>query len=164
MVFDLMALQNTVWGQFAIPFVFIFAVIYGLLITSGMFKGQKNINAIIAAAIALFSTLYQTLNDLLWKYMPIAAGILLALFFIKLILDVIGRTSGKANENRGIISLVVLILIVIVLGSVQSLQNMFGTNSENIMWGIGLIIFAGIFLIASQQKVSVAPVTPKEKE
>lgn len=152
MAFDLYSLQQSTLGEFALPFVFIFAVVFGVMQVSGIIR-EKNINLIIALAMSLFASLYQPLNIILWQVMPYAAGILLILFFLKLVLNLVGvKGVGEVGNNAPIV-LVILILLIIVLGTLSNTGLIsLGTDSQNTLWIIGLIVFALILIIAYQMK------------
>ncbi len=67
--------------EYAIPFFFLLAVVYGALGISGVFKNRA-VNLIIALVIALFGMTYQPFITWLYTIMPYAIALFIAVFFI----------------------------------------------------------------------------------
>ncbi len=128
--------------QILSTFLFVFAVVFGVLSYTKLFD-NKRVNAIIAVAIGFFSMMYEPLVFGLSQYMPIAIGLLIILFFVALLKKVFG--NDKSGDNFPIIvSLGVLMLLLIVFADDFIRYVPIGLDPTNLLWIIGLI-FAALF-------------------
>ncbi len=135
---------------FMTTFLFVFAIIYALLLKAKVIE-YKNANIIIAAAIALFASLYQPLVNALQVFLPIAAIILVILFFIVFVKSLIG------GEEDAIPLLAVLVIALLLLGVfwgniVALLPMPLWLASDAIIWIIGIVIILLIFLVVYKHK------------
>ena len=107
--------------EYAIPFFFLLAVVYGALGISGLFKNRA-VNAIIALAIAFFGMTYQPFITWLYLIMPYAIGLFIAVFFLGFLYKLF--SSKKKGEPRD------YTLIMIVIGLFLILFVRFGEDIE----------------------------------
>lgn len=125
---------------FVLPWIFIFAVVYGLLIKAGIFGTvNKAVSGVIAVVIAFFGTA--------------VAGPQLAAFFITLF-------GGASIYVAGI--LVVLLFLALVGGP----TTLFGEDKKHrgkAAWAIGLLIVAiGIVLFTTATGIVVTGIELNE--
>ncbi len=135
-------------------FLFVFAIILGLLTTAKMFN--KNVNAALAAVFGLFSAMYQPFVSGIQTYLPIAAGILIIVFFFVLLKKLFGeKKEGQTSTYDALPLMVVLISLVVVLISQWNIVRGFlpaGVDATNVGWGLGIILVLLIFWFAYKHK------------
>jgi hypothetical protein len=133
----------TAYAPFFTTFLFIFAIVYGVLGSAGLFK-DKNVNAVIALAFALFASAYQPLVTGLQQFLPIAAGLIVVLFFVLLIKKVAGDGAGK-DAMPTIIALGLGLLLVGLLWNDISRFLPTGFSPDNALWVIAFVVIVAIF-------------------
>ena len=97
--------------SYVLPFLLVFAIIYGILSKSNIFGDNKGVNTIIAASIGLLSLV----ND----YVPV---------FFKTIMPNLG------------IAIAILVAVIILIGLFYSEEGM-GKSVKWIIFGVGAIAF-----------------------
>lgn len=132
-------------------FLFTFAVVYGLLIITGVFtdaQGKKNTNVItvIALVFAIFSILYEPYVTILYTVMPIATAILIILFFIYLVNEMRKKTKGAPLPVLGVLTLLLIVLAVTWSDIEAYLPADFA--SEDTLWIIGIVVVLIMFWLA----------------
>jgi len=128
--------------DFLIPFFFIFAIIYGALEISGVFK-NKAVKAIIAVH----------------QVLPYAAIFFVVVFFIGFIAKPFrGRKAGEPGKRDPLLLLVVLGLLLIIFAQLATPSSPFYPDisstilgDETILWGIGIVIVIFMFYYAWSQ-------------
>ncbi len=134
--------QNDMF-QFMIAFILVFGIVYSALGVTKI-SGNRNVNALIALAFALFATLNPSLSAFLWSVMPYAAIAIVVLFVIKMLADVFGINKSAGQQNSGdFLSIAVLFFALIILGIFYSSGFFRGIDPdmlENMMWAAGMII------------------------
>lgn len=141
---------NPAWLPFITTFMFVFAIIYALLLKAKVIE-YKNANIIIAAAIALFASLYQPLVDALQVFLPIAAIILVILFFIVFVKSLIGGDEDSIPLLAVLV--IALLLLGVFWGNIIALFPMpLWLASDAIIWIIGIVIILLIFLVVYKHK------------
>ena len=141
-LFDLYNLQNSPIGDFVVPWVFVFAMIFGLLEISKVFAGKKNINILISITIAFFAVATQDFRTLLWDVMPWAAGLLISLAFAKIIFDLFKGMSGEPKKWGDYVNLGTFALLFIFLGTIQNKVSSPTIDAEEIIWAVGFAALA----------------------
>lgn len=150
-------LPETILGGFA-PLLFMIAVIYGALEVSGVFRNRK-VNAVVAVCIGTMSMTYQPLVEFIYTFMPYAAMVFIVFFlfgFVKK--SMFGEKKGDKPRDWTLL-IIVGGLLMVVLGwaggeydsMLGSIAMIFGTNSENLMWIIGFIVFLGLLWFTYQK-------------
>jgi hypothetical protein len=103
--------------SFLFPFLLVFAITYGVLERSNMFKGKSDINAIIAFVLGIvFATTNYTLK-LTFLILPIA-GIIAVVIFMLLILASMAYGGSDASLPSSIKKIITVLAVVISLGLV----------------------------------------------
>ena len=137
-------LDELIYLPFLAAFLFVFAVTFGLL-TIAKIMPKKQINAVIAIAIAAMTAMYEPFVTSLQAYMPIFAIILVILFMIIFVKKVL---VGDKKDKDALPIIVSLGLLLIVLGvtwnSIAAFLPM-DVDPRNALWGIGIIIILYIF-------------------
>lgn len=141
--------------QFAVPFAFVFAMIYGLLST--MPKAfPKNANVILAAVFGLVTAIYEPISTLIFSFLPFAAAILVLLFLFVFVKKVfIGEDSaGNSNKDNGT-TLAILGLSILAIGVAwnhfSGFMRIDTSLSSDLLWITGLA-FVGLILYAGTRK------------
>ncbi len=145
---------------FVATFLFVFAIVFGLLTISKLFP--KNVNALLALVFALFSVFYEPLVVGLQEFMPIAAIFLIIVFFIVFLKKVFGKEKGgHASDLLPIVvSLVLLLLVLATFGGgelIVSLLRPFGFDPSDAIYFVGLIIIIIIFVAVYYHRGWPAP-------
>ena len=131
---------------FIVSFLFVFAIVYGLLATARVMT-QKNINIVIALVFAFFAASYAPFVSALEGIIPIVA-ILLVIVFILVVLKRLFWTEKK--EERDALPIVVSLAAVLIVlwgfwDKVYAYFYRFGVDPMNILWIIGIIVIVLIF-------------------
>ena len=135
---------------FVTSFLFVFAVIYGLLATAKVMP-TKNVNAIIALAIAAMTAAYEPFVLALQSYMPLMAAVLVPVFFLIVIKKLFfsdKKEKSKKDMLPAVFALGIMLLIIRVFWS--SIEPLLPAElgSENALWIVGIFIIAMIFYLA----------------
>ena len=148
------SLIDPVVMPFISTFLFVFALIFGLLSYSKIGEFNKKVNALLALAIAGFSVMYEPLVLGMQQYMPIAAAVLIVVFFFSLLKKIFGKKEGdKAGDTVPlIITLAVLLLLMVAFG--QNLTSFLpaGMDPQSVLWGVGIIIAVLFFWLIYKTK------------
>ncbi len=147
---------------FLSTFLLVFAVVFGLLAYSNVGKFGKNVNALIALAISLFSIFYPPLVEGLNQFMPVVVAVLLVLFFIAFIKKIFEEKKDKHHDMYPmIVTLGILLLLLGVLGDRFLPFLPAGVEPSTFLWGIGIIIVLVFFwAVYKHQGVSAAAGRP----
>lgn len=135
--------QNPVL-QFMVSFILVFGIVYSALGVTKI-SGNRNVNALVALAFALFATLNPSLSAFLWSVMPYAAIAIVVLFVVRVLADVfsINKSAGAQQNSSDFLSIAVLFFSLIMIGFFYS-SGFFRMADpelvENLIWGVGIII------------------------
>ncbi len=80
--------------QFIIPFLFVLAIVFGVLQLVNVFK-NKAVNAVIAIVIAFFASSYGPFSTLLWSQFGSITIFFIAMFFIAFVMQLFGFKKAK---------------------------------------------------------------------
>ena len=131
---------------YILPFFLMFALVYGALDVSGMFKNRK-VSTLISIILALFAISLETARVTIVTYMPYVALIFIVFFFLGFLKKLF---SGKDKQPDyvilGIIAMLILLFLVSQTSLLESLSSPFG--GENIILIAGLVLIAFIFYSA----------------
>ncbi|MEK6909069.1 MAG: hypothetical protein AABX23_03395 [Nanoarchaeota archaeon] len=150
-LFDLYAQWETSGVfDFLLPALLIFAVIFGILTSTGVLGGNRGVNFVIAAASALMAMRLQIVSDFFALLLP-GLGIGVAVLVVVLVLS--GLFLQKSNWRQwmptffwgGVI--IALIIVISVLNSFAWFGSVWWqTNWVSIIWVIVIIaILAPMF-------------------
>lgn len=143
-----------------VPFLFIFAVVFGLLELSKIFK-NKAVNAVIAIALALFAILNASFVTLLWNVLPSLTTVFIALFFLVFALELFGLRKPKEDYVESIMTggavLFVLLTVGIILIQDLQLELPFIGSGENLVFLLAIILLISIFWAALKAGRGGAP-------
>ncbi|MBU3897099.1 MAG: hypothetical protein KJ697_04170 [Nanoarchaeota archaeon] len=150
--------------QFIIPFLFILAIIFGVLELASPIK-NKVANLIIALAIAFFATSYGPFITILWSFLPSITWFFIIMFFIVFSMEVFGlRKKGATpadNSEKMMLNGVVLFVLLMIgwmLVDEFPIELPVIGGGENLLFLIGLIftlmIFWSAFKVGSGQQTA----------
>jgi hypothetical protein len=168
MALDLMFLQSE---QTLIPFLFVLAIIFGVLELTNVFRGNKAVNAIIALAISYFAVTNTSFVSMLWSQFGNITSFFLIMFFIAFIMEIVGlRGKGaerkSAEEKMLIVGAIFLVLLVFgfmfsdIIPSIPFLEGG-GSNTIVLIAVILILVLFGLAFKAGPEAIQQAP--PKGK-
>ncbi len=154
--------------QFIIPFLFVLAVVFGVLQMARIFK-NKAVAAVIAIAIAFFASNYQPFLTILWQYLPTVTWFFIAMFFIVFTLEVFGlrgKEEKKFSEEGAVIQGAILFILLAIGWMIVDklpIQLPYVGTGKNLLLLLGIILVLLIFWSAFRislggEKVKPVPV------
>jgi len=148
--------------RFSVSFLFVFAVIFGVLqttkrriktdnqMTEREFFPQR-VNIIISIVFGLVAAYYQPFSFLLFNILPYVTAFFLVIFFFIFLREVLRKEAG--SEIPLMVSLGILLLVLgIVSENIRFVQLPFSLSAKDFFWIITLFLIAAIFYVASQKK------------
>jgi len=133
-------------------FLFVFAIVFGLLSYAKMFGFPRNVNAAIALVFGIFAASFEPFRTGLFNILPILVIPLVILFFFVFIKKIF-MPEDKKEPFDAVPLLAIAIPTFFLLGifSDQVFSLLFLTEAEqrNILWLVGVfvvvIIFASVY-------------------
>lgn len=133
----------------AAAFIFVFAVVYGLLSYADVLK-HKGVNIAIAAVFAAFSVMYEPFVSSLQDFIPIATVVLVVIFFIMLVKKVFTEKGGDTLPLA--VALAILLLLLATIWDSVTYYLPLGISPDNALWVIGVIIIIILFAAVYKHK------------
>ena len=136
--------------EFALPFFFILAVVYGSLEFTEVFK-NRGARAIISVVIAFVSISYPPVSAFIYQFLPVLAVFFLVFFLLGFILSIFKKAE---KPDAPAIAMIFAILLIVLAGTWYNLMSSlsgFGisfASASNILWLIGILILIVIFYAA----------------
>lgn len=148
---------NLISLDFMIPFFFIFAIVYGALEVSGVFRNRA-VKAIIAVALGFFAVSNAEVVSFIHQVLPYAAIFFVVVFFISFIAKPFRGRGGEPGKRDPLLLLVVLSLLLIIFAQLATPSSPFYPDisstilgDQNVLWGIGIVIVIFMFYYAWAQ-------------
>jgi len=130
-----------------LPFFFVFAIVYGSLEVSNVFKNNA-VKAVISLVLAFFAITNADVIELINQVFPYAVILFIALFFIGFVLKLVG---GQGSKDYSLIIIVVGLILILLASQGDLVELMNSVNSDIISYvGLGLILI--IFYAAYMQQ------------
>lgn len=161
-----------IWAQagifsYAIPFLLIFALVFGILSRMNIFKksdGQPNtaISGIIALAVALMSLQFPIVPMFFAELFP-ALGIGLAVILVVLIISGLFIDPDNKGWMVGLMVVSVVVVIGVLVSASSSLGFVFGTwwrYNWPTMLGIGIFIALIIAIVVASKPTQTGSNSP----
>lgn len=141
--------------SFLIPFLFTFAVTFGVLSTlkntdkDGKLRGEfmpKNVNVIIAVIFGLATAYYDPFAELIMKMLPVTSVIVVVLFLFILMKKIFENEVGDAVPQLAFLAIFILAVgtfypqLILISGFDYSL-------SKDMLWIVGLLAVAALFYV-----------------
>ncbi len=140
------------WAQagifsYAIPFLLIFAMIFGILSRMNLFKENRAINGIIALSVALMALQFPFVSMFFAEVFP-ALGIGLAVILVVLILTGLFIDPTKKGWMTGLSVVSIIVVAAVLISSSFNLGLTFG-GWFRYNWPtlIGIAIFIGLIIM-----------------
>ena len=138
--------------DYVLPFLLIFAIIYGILEATGILGKNRGINVVIAVVIGLLGLRLGFVQDFYREVFP-RLGVGIAVLLLALILVGLFITNEhKKYWYWGLGGLGVFIFLVIVSDTFDTLGYGDFVWQENISWILGLILLVGIIIAVSASR------------
>ncbi len=153
MNFNIGYLQSSGFYEFMLPFLLVTAITYAVFhYVKTKSKGDFVLNnlaiAIISTVVGLFATNHAPLRRLLFQWMPLFIIILIVVFLVLIVKKLF---EGGTEDYLPMLIILVLILAIISAYGVNNISRFLGTDGENIVWGLGFLIFIMILWGAYKQ-------------
>jgi hypothetical protein len=141
---------DAMYVPYIAAFLFVFAIIFGVLNYAKVLGFSRNVNAAVAAVIAFFATAYEPFVMGMQEYMPIIAAIFVVIFFVLFLKKIFGKDDkSKPRDSLPIaLALAILLLVIGIFWDRISQYIPLEFDASNALWIIGLIIIVAIFWIA----------------
>jgi len=147
-----------VWGQagvfsYAIPFLLIFALLFGILSRMNLFKENKAINGIIALAVALMALQFPFVPLFFAEVFP-ALGVGLAVMLVILILTGLFIDPKKKGWMMGLSIVSMVVVAAVLISSSLNLGLSFGgwfMYNWPTLIGIGVFVLLIIIIVAASK-------------
>lgn len=133
--------------DYVLPFLLLFAVIFGILSATSAFGKNKGVHVTVALVVALLATRLPMVRDFFREIFPRAAvGIAIILVLVILVAAFIPDTH-MSGWMIGIYSLGAIIALIVVFNSFNAL-NWFGSDwwSDWGAWIIGALLIIGVII------------------
>ena len=138
--------------SFVFPFLLVFAIVYGVLERSEIFKGKRDINSIIALVLAvIFATTNYALK-LTYIILPIVGVLAVVIFMIIMLFSMasVGFGGGNGvklgNKSKALIGVLVLIIGIILLIWILSPSNLTISNFTNYLPYLAILVIFGAII------------------
>ncbi|MBS3054723.1 MAG: hypothetical protein J4431_04255 [Candidatus Aenigmarchaeota archaeon] len=143
-----MAFIDPQTAPFVAAFLFVFAIVFFLLNKTKI--AERNVNAVLALAIALFASLYQPLVIGLQEFLPVAVILIIIFFGIFFFKDLAGKLGEKDMTSTGMGLAVSLILLALLWDKITPFLPKY-LSTDNVLWIVGIAVIALIFYIVHMQ-------------
>ncbi len=158
MVFSIADLLNT-WEavgvfDFILPFLLIFAIVFGILTSTNVLSGNKGVNVLIALLIGLLSLRLNFVQLFFMEVFP-RLGVGLAAFVVILILVMAFVPEGTPRTVMfWVITGVGAVIAIIVLGGSFSAYGWFDglMDSDLIVWVVSAALLIGVIVVIAVAK------------
>jgi len=140
---DLSFLQST---EIMVPFLFTFAVTFGILEITKVFR-NKGVNLVIALALSIFAITSPTFVSLLWNYFGDITIFFIAMFLVAFVLEVFGvRGRGIDGGSMVLQSGVLFLLLTIGFYYADRMPTLpFVGGGQNALFLFAIVLILSIF-------------------
>lgn len=138
-------LQQYGFYDFVLPFLLLFAVIFGILTYMKLFKDQKAVQVLIALVFGLLATRFPFYTDFV-NFISPRLGV--AIMILLLLLILIGLfTPERSGAIIGWISIAIaVIMVLVILGQASDFFDFFGGGSYFTDELVGGLIFVALMI------------------
>ncbi|MBR9682548.1 MAG: hypothetical protein GOV02_02645 [Candidatus Aenigmarchaeota archaeon] len=134
--------------QMAIPFLFVFAVVFGVLELS-LKQWSKPIKAVIALALSFFAITYQPFTSLLWANMGNILFFFIFMFFIAFLGELLQWKKMENPLEKMVVTAIVLFLLLTIGWYVIDLIEFdipIVGDKDNLFLLVGIMVIVALFL------------------
>lgn len=136
-------LQQTGFFSYVIPFLLIFALVFGILTRMGLFKENKAVVSIIALAVGLMALQLNIVPQFFSQIFP-RFGIAISIILVLLIISGLFMDPKKPGIMIGLFIVALIIVAVVLVQSAGVLGSPISTWIAN-NWGtaLGVLVIGG---------------------
>jgi len=142
--------------EFLLPFLLVFAIVYGVLQYMRIFGGDKGVHVIISVVIGVLAVRYVEFTRFYEEVFP-RLGIGLTILLVVLILTGMFAT----DKSKTVLTWVYLIVgIIITIAVIYNSANVFGwvdgfggSSSEWIAWILSAVLLIGVIVVLVMPKI-----------
>jgi hypothetical protein len=148
--------------SYLLPFLLIFALIFGILNQIKLFKDNKAINAIIALAVGFMALQFPMVSEFFSEIFP-RLGIGLAIILIVLILVgmfIDPKNSGIMYVMLGIGAVITIVVLVQTAGAVGWSTGSWWNENWPMIAGVVFILTVIAIIVGSSSKKTLPPHRP----
>jgi hypothetical protein len=156
--------------EFAIPFLFMFAVTFGVLDFSNVLKNRA-VHAVVAFALAGFAATETSIMSTITAFMPSAVWFFIILFFfafISRLFGLRGDTNMDGRESEGtIVGAAVLFALMGVGWQVLDqfrIEIPFIGGGDNLLFLLGFLVVVSLFWGIIKTGHGIMPVVQAQKK
>src|SRR3990167_6603073 len=155
--------------SYALPFLLIFALTFGLLTRVGLFttkdasgeKSNKSINAIIALSVSLMALQFDFVSLFFSEIFP-RFGVALSIILVILILGGLFMPMGSKGFSWGLIAVVMVIIGIVIFQSLGSFGYDAGYWWRNNLGSLlGWVVLIGLIIAVVAGSTSSEPKAPE---
>lgn len=149
MALDLAVTQS----QFFLTFLFVLAVVFGVLQLTKVFKSSA-VNVVIAIVIGIFAASFQPFVTTLWTFLPAITWLFVILFFVAFILELFGLRKPHAGGEDKTLTMILtgVVIVIFVTIGVNFLPNIPAIGTQNLMVLLALALMFIIFYAAFRSR------------
>ena len=144
---------------YVIPFLLIFALVFGILTQTGLFKEKKAINAIIALAVSLMALQFAFVSTFFSEIFPRLGIGLVVLLVVMVLLGLFA--PNRTWVTYTLFGAAAVILIVVLANTATAVQWFSSGFLSKINWQLLLPLIIIVVVIAV---IVAASAKPKEKQ
>ena len=151
--------------DFLLPFILIFAVIFGILTATNILGKNKGVHIIVAFVIALLAIRFNLVPEFFGQAFPrLGVGLAVLLVMMVLLGLFIPENQTKYWMTYGLGTLAIIVGIVVIWNSFDVLGYDFGNGiTDNIAWIVGALVVVGIIVAVVASTSSGGDGTAKYK-
>lgn len=162
MAFGLFGSGFSGYLYYAVPFIFTFALVFGVLTLSKIFEKQKNVNALLAAAIALFATMSSQYITLLYEWLPYLSILFLVIFVLVILKNIFFDKSKEKISGPMIVAVLIIFLVFLAVYPEIPLPHGNMISEGDVLMIIGIVFVA--ILIFLGFKLNIPETTKSSKD
>ena len=148
--------------SYLLPFLLIFALVFGILVKVKLFKDSKAVNAIIALVVSLMAVQFDLVSNFFAQIFPMM-GVALAIILILFILVGLFLDPEHPAMNWilfGIGAIIFIVVLVQAAGSMGWSAGYWWQDNWVTIIGVVIVISLVIAVIASSSSKSKNPIFP----
>ena len=137
---------------YIIPFIFTFALVFGVLSISKIFN-KKEVNVLIAMSMALFSLISEAYVKLLYVWLPYLCILFIILFVFVLLKNLLLEKRDKTKPSADWQMLITIAILFLVFMTVyQSIPLPSGSliSSDDILLIVGIVFVVLILSVGAK--------------
>ena len=147
-------------NQFVVTFLFTFAIVFGVIDLSKVFKGNRVVTAIVSLAIAAFASTYPPFTNLLWSLLPNITWFFIVMFLLAFIFKIFNVKKGVDPRSSMVIYGVILLFLITlgwwILERSPKIKLPVIGGGDNLLFLLGIIVILVMFWISMKAKKTEA--------